>query len=217
MSAAEENTVPSGDADRSTVTAADPRARRVRMLALLLPVLAASAAFLAWSQPWVAATLDDGRVVVAGGDVAAPALPPLALAALALVGALALAGPVFRVILGLLQSLLGAGVIAQAALVLTAPLAAAAPRVTEATGVAGLDGVQVLVTGLSVSVWPVVALVAGIAALVFGLGIAATARRWPERTRKYDAVRTVAVGGDGRLDRLDAWDALSDGDDPTAR
>jgi len=43
-------------------------ARRIRMLALLLPVLAAAAAFLAWSQPWVSATLDDGRVVVAGGD-----------------------------------------------------------------------------------------------------------------------------------------------------
>ncbi len=193
------------------------RARRIRMLALLLPVLAAAAAFLAWSQPWVSATLDDGRVVVAGGDVAAPALPPFALAALALVGALALAGPVFRVILGLLQALLGAGIIASGLLVASDPVAAAAPRVTEVTGVAGTEAVRALVTAVATTPWPAAAVIAGGAAVLIGIGIAATASRWPERTRRYDAARFAPAEGDGRLDRLDAWDALSDGDDPTAR
>lgn len=199
------------------VAPADGRARRIRMLALLLPVVAAAAAFLAWSQPWVLATLDDGRVVVAGGDVAAPALPPLALAALALVGALALAGPVFRVILGLLQALLGAGIAASGALVLSDPLAAAAPRITEATGVAGVEAVRPVVEQLATTTWPGAAIVAGAAAVLIGLAIAATATRWPARSRRYDAVRTAPVDGAQRLDRLDAWDALSDGDDPTAR
>lgn len=199
------------------VASTDGRARRIRMLALLLPVVAAAAAFLAWSQPWVLATLDDGRVVVAGGDVAAPALPPLALAALALVGALALAGPVFRVILGLLQALLGAGIAASGALVLSDPLAAAAPRITEATGVAGVEAVRPLVETLGTTAWPGAAIVAGAAAVLIGLAIAATATRWPARSRRYDAVRTAPVDGAQRLDRLDAWDALSDGDDPTAR
>lgn len=199
------------------VAPADGRARRIRMLALLLPVVAAAAAFLSWSQPWVLATLDDGRVVVAGGDVAAPALPPLALAALALVGALALAGPVFRVILGLLQALLGAGIAASGALVLSDPLAAAAPRITEATGVAGVEAVRPLVEALATTTWPGAAIVAGAAAVLIGLAIAATATRWPARSRRYDAVRTAPADGAQRLDRLDAWDALSDGDDPTAR
>lgn len=199
------------------VASTDGRARRIRMLALLLPVVAAAATFLAWSQPWVLATLDDGRVVVAGGDVAAPALPPLALAALALVGALALAGPVFRVILGLLQALLGAGIAASGALVLSDPLAAAAPRITEATGVAGVEAVRPVVEQLATTTWPGAAIVAGAAAVLIGLAIAATATRWPARSRRYDAVRTAPVDGAQRLDRLDAWDALSDGDDPTAR
>lgn len=193
------------------------RRRRIRMLALLLPVLAAAAAFISWSQPWVTATLDDGRVVVAGGDVAAPALPPFALAALALVGALALAGPVFRVILGVLQALLGAGIIASGLLVMSDPVAAAAPRVTEVTGVAGTEAVRVLVEAAVTTSWPVIAMVAGGAAVAIGLGIAITARQWPERSRRYDAVRLAPADGEGRLDRLDAWDALSDGDDPTAR
>lgn len=198
-------------------TPVNPAARRVRTLALLLPVVAASLTFLAWSQPWVSVTLDDDRVIVSGGDVAAPALPPLALAALALVAALALAGPVFRVILGLLKALLGAGVIASGALVLSDPLAAAAPRITESTGVGGIEGVSVLVADLAVSPWPTITMMVGAAAVLIGIGIAATARRWPARIRRYDAVRTAAVDADGRLDRLDAWDALSDGDDPTAR
>ncbi len=200
------------------MTASDAgRARRIRMLALLLPVVSAAAAFLAWSQPWVSATLDDGRVVVAGGDIAAPALPPFALAALALVGALALAGPVFRVILGLLQALLGAGIVASALLVVSDPVAASAPSVTEVTGVAGTDAVRELVAAASTTSWPVVAIVAGAAAVVIGIGIALTASQWPARTRRYDAVRFAPADGRDRLDRLDAWDALSDGDDPTAR
>lgn len=200
------------------MTVADERrARRIRTLALLLPVVAAAAAVLAWSQPWVAVTLDDGRVVVAGGDVAAPALPPFALAALALVGALALAGPVFRVILGLLQALLGAGVVASGLLVVSDPVAAAAPRVTEVTGVAGTEAVRALVSTVAMTAWPPLAIVAGVAAVVIGVGIAATASRWPARTRRYDAVRLAPADGGNSLDRLDAWDALSDGDDPTAR
>ncbi len=196
---------------------AEGRARRIRMLALLLPVVAAAAAFLAWSQPWVALTLDDGRVVVAGGDVAAPALPPFALAALALVGALALAGTVFRAILGIMQALLGAGVIASGVLVLSDPVAAGAGSVTATTGVAGTEAVRGVVTAAATTPWPAVAIAAGAAAVLIGIGIVATARRWPARTRRYDAVRLAPVEGEQRLDRLDAWDALSDGDDPTAR
>lgn len=203
--------------DEGAAPEVEPGSRRVRTLALLLPVVAASAAFLAWSQVWVTVVLVDGRTVDAAGDAAASAVPPFALAALALVGALALAGPVFRIVLGLLQALLGLGIAVSGGLALADPLAAAVASITEATGVEGLAGIRPLVESATTSLWPVVAIVAGAAAVVIGIGIALTASRWPQRTRRYDTVRLAPSGEPGRVDRLDAWDALSDGDDPTAR
>ncbi|MBA4247507.1 MAG: hypothetical protein C0444_04325 [Microbacterium sp.] len=191
--------------------------RRIRLLALLLPVGVAAVALLAWTQPWVTLELADGRTIVAAGDAAAPAVPPFALAGLALVGALTLAGLVFRIILGLLQSLLGAGLIASGVLAISDPVAASLGPLTAATGVDGLDSVRALVESSSVSAWPWVAMVAGAAGIVIGVAIALTASRWPRRTRRFDAVTFASGTADSRTDRLDAWDALSDGDDPTAR
>lgn len=198
-----------------------PTGRTVRTLALLLPVIVSAVAFLAWSQSWVTVTLVDGATVVAAGDASAPAVPPFALAAVALVGALALAGPVFRVVLGVLQALLGSGIAASGLLVIADPVQAAGIRITEATGIAGIDAVRGLVEQTQLSVWPAVATAAGVAGVVIGIAIAATATRWPPRTRRFEPVRFAApddAADDTPIaDRLDAWDALSDGDDPTAR
>jgi hypothetical protein len=194
--------------------------RRLRLVAIVLPIISSSLAFVAWSQPWVQVALDDGRMLVARGDVAAPALPPLAIAALALVGALALAGVVFRVILGLLQALLGVGIIASGGLTLADPVQSAAASITAATGVEGVDSLRDLVVQADTTVWPVFAIAAGAFAVAVGLAIAATASRWPDRTRRYDAVRLVSAEDASTShdpDPLEAWDALSDGDDPTAR
>ncbi len=193
---------------------------RLRLLAITLPLVSSSIAFVAWSQPWVQVRLADGRGLVAAGDVAAPAIPPLAIAALALVGALALAGVVFRVILGVLQALLGTGIAASGLLATADPVQSAAATITAATGVEGLESVRALVESATTTVWPAVAIVAGLLAVVIGLGIAITASRWPLRPRRFDAVRLAPIDGAGDLpapDRQDAWDALSDGDDPTAR
>ena len=194
--------------------------RRVKMLAMVLPIAVAAIALLAWSQTWIEVTLDDDRVLAVGGGVAAPAIPPLAIAGLALVGALALAGIVFRVILGLMQAVLGVGIVASAAVALADPVLAASSSITEATGIEGSSSVREIVTQSVSTAWPVVALAVGLAAIVVGIGISATAHHWPGRVRKYDALRTVDTApqapGDGRHD-VDAWDALSDGDDPTAR
>jgi Tryptophan-associated transmembrane protein (Trp_oprn_chp) len=206
-----------GDLPAPTPASSSSGSRRVRLLALLLPVVVGATAFLAWSQPWVVVTLADERLVTAAGDAAAPAVPPLALAALALVGALALAGPVFRVLLGLLQSALGLGIAVSGLLAIGDPIAAAAARITETTGIAGDAAVRALVAETVLTPWPGVAIAAGAAGILVGLLIAATASRWPPRTRRYDAVRMAPVEGSGHGARLDAWDALSDGDDPTAR
>lgn len=207
--------------------------RRVRLLALLAPAVVAALALLAWTQPWVTATIESGPDVTAAGDVAAPALPALSLATLALVAALVLAGPVFRIVLGALLALLGAAITTSAALALGDPVGAASPAVTAVSGVDGNESVRAITESAALTAWPSLALAAGILAVLAGIGIALTARRWPARVRKYDALRTVALDGgadrarpaglgasdDGsgaRSDRLDAWDALSDGRDPTA-
>ncbi len=191
--------------------------RRIRVLALTLPIVAAAIALLAWSQVWVVVVLSDGREVITAGDGAAPAIPPFALAALALVGALSLTGVFFRVVLGLVQSLLGVGIAVSGVLALTDPVQAAAAAITDATGVDGLDSVRSLVDTVQLSMWPSIAILAGVVGVVLGIMIATTATRWPQRTRRFDQSRLGAAEGSGNPDRLDAWDALSDGDDPTAR
>lgn len=190
--------------------------RQVRMLALGLPVVTAALTLLSWSQTWVALTLNDGKSLVAAGATVAPALPPLALASLALVAALALAGLVFRMILGVLLALIGSAVVASSALVYSDPIAAAAAGVTATTGVDGLESVRLLVAEASVTVWPAIAVAVGVGVIVVGVWIAITARRWPERTRRYDRVR-FELADDLSANHQDDWDALSDGDDPTAR
>ena len=193
---------------------------RLRLLAIVVPLAASVLAFLAWSQPWVEIALTDGRELVAYGDVAAPAVPPLAIAALALVGALALAGPVFRVVLGLLQALLGAGIIASGVLTISDPVQSAAATITTSTGVEGLDSVRALVLQSQATGWPAFAIAAGALGVAIGVLTAITASRWPQRTRRFDAVRLAPTDeseSTSSPDRQDAWDALSDGDDPTAR
>lgn len=193
---------------------------RLRLLAIIVPLGTSVLAFLAWSQPWVEVALTDGRELVAYGDVAAPAVPPLAIAALALVGALALAGPVFRVVLGLLQALLGAGIIASGVLTITDPVQSAAATISSATGVEGLDSVRELVVLAATTGWPAFAIAAGALGVAIGVLTAITASRWPQRTRRFDAVRLAAIDESESTpppDRQEAWDALSDGDDPTAR
>jgi hypothetical protein len=215
---------------------------RLRAVTLLVLLALAGLALLAWSQTWFALELPD-ESLAAGGDVAAGALAPLALSALLLVPALAIAGPFFRVVLGVLQIALGGCVALQAQLSIADPVAASARAVSDATGIEG-ERVGDLVASATPTAWPVVALVAGLLMALAGVGVVATARRWPVSTRKYQAVRfedatpdradAVAAEaggadadadtpeqpgrrGEARRGRVDDWDALSGGDDPTRR
>ena len=67
---------------------------RLKLLSLVLVAALAALVLLAWSQPWFTVDSAGDETVTVGGDVAGAALPPLALASLALVLALAIAGPV---------------------------------------------------------------------------------------------------------------------------
>src|SRR4051794_25247525 len=108
--------------------------RRLKSIAILAVLVLSALTFLAWSQSWGSLTIVAGSTSAATldvpGSVAAPALSALALAGIALAGALAIAGPVIRIVLGALEVLLGASVLASAVGALTDPVAAGASVVT---------------------------------------------------------------------------------------
>jgi hypothetical protein len=184
---------------------------RLKLISLALVGALAAIVLLAWSQPWFVLRLADETITVSG-DLAAAALPPLALASFALVLALALAGPVFRVVLALLEFLLGATVALVSGLAIADPVAASAPAITAATGVSGSGSIAELVEQVQSTAWPTVAFVAGVLMGATGIAVALTATRWPRGGRKYSRSRLEAAEG---VSPVDEWDALSEGDDPT--
>ena len=203
-------------------------ARRIKYGAILGIVLLAALELTSSTQTWfvltLAGTTDDLDVA---GTVAAPALSALALAGLALAAALAIAGPAFRVVLGLLQIVLGGSVVLAAATALGDPVRAGSSVVTEATAIAGEQSVAALVGSSTATAWPVVALVAGALTAVLGVGVLATVRRWPDARKKKRVSRFEPADGyghgassvetdDGTIDPVVSWDELSRGDDPTS-
>lgn len=194
---------------------------------MLIGLAASGLTLIAWTQNWFTVTLTPGVVnqssVAIGGDVAAGGLSALGLAGLALVGALSIAGPVFRVILGCLEFLIGATVVLAAGIALAGPERASAASVTKVTGVSGVESVAALVKSVNDSAWPVVALLLGIITALLGLSIIVTGRRWPGSSKKYQTERSEDADQLANSDAIEepdsiaAWDALSDGSDPTAR
>ncbi|MDM4764046.1 Trp biosynthesis-associated membrane protein [Galbitalea sp. SE-J8] len=190
----------------------DARGRRAKSLLLTGDLVGAALVFLAWTQTWVSVTLPDLPAIAADGSTAAPALTALALAQAALVGALAIAGVVIRLGLGVVQVLLGVTVVWQSVVAIADPATAAGPAIAKATGVTGgalSHGAQVALAG-----WPWLAVAGGVLLALLGLGVIVTARAWPGSARKYSAVRVAS--SDGQRSSVDDWDALSRGDDPSA-
>ena len=189
--------------------------QRLRLSLLLSSAALSALTLLAWTQQWLAVVLVDGQRLPVDGQIAAAGLSALALAGLALVGALTIAGPVFRVVLGVVQLFLGVTVAYSAVLVVIDPVAASAAAISEATGIAGSESVAAVVATVEQSAWPWVTLVVGGLIVIAGVGILATRRRWPVSSRKYQAVGLESA--DGERSSVDDWDALSDGGDPTSR
>ena len=112
--------------------------------------------------------------------------------------------------------LTAAGLVAAAAVVLADPLAAAQGSIAAATGISG-SSVQVDVT-----VFPVLAVVAGALLGLSALAIVPAGRYWKTRT-KYDAAAAGPAGGTAAgghapaapAAEIDSWHRLSRGDDPT--
>ncbi|MFB2583901.1 Trp biosynthesis-associated membrane protein [Herbiconiux liukaitaii] len=191
--------------------------RRLKLLSILAVLLLSAFAFLAWSQSWgtlvlLAADTTSERVLDVPGSVAAPALSALALAGLALAGALAIAGPLVRIVLGALEVLLGASVLWSGIGALTDPVGAGAAVVTTTTGVAGTSSVRSLVEAGDSTPWPVVTIVLGALMVLVGLVVIATVRRWPDAGRKYRTATFESADGRQSGDLTDFFDADADDD-----
>lgn len=190
----------------------DPR--RLKLLGILAGAVTSALTLLAWTQQWFGLTLTTKQVLPVGGDVGGPALVALALAGLALVAALSIAGRFFGVVLGILEAAIGGLVVLTSALSIADPVKTSASVVTAATAVSGDGAVRELVASVSVTAWPWFAIVFGALTVIVGVFIAVTAPRWPDGSRKYRAVRLEQP--DAEQDAVGTWDALSDGEDPTA-
>ncbi|GAA4668879.1 Trp biosynthesis-associated membrane protein [Frondihabitans cladoniiphilus] len=192
--------------------------RKVKTYLILAGLALSGLVLLAYTQSWVHTRVSSPQggtlAVTAAGSAAAPALSALAFAGLALFGAMTIAGHVIRIVLGALEVLLGAGVVASALTVVTNPTGAARTAITKVTGVDGRESVRGIILSHSVTAWPWVALVFGLAMAFVGVVVLATSRRWPAGSRRYQAVRIIDP--DAPTDPVVAWDTLTLGADPTA-
>ena len=188
--------------------------RRLKYSILGAGVVLGALALLAWTQDWYSVTLTTGDEVVVPGEAAAGGLAALGLSVLALVGALSIAGPVFRVILGILAGLIGGLVITSGVIAVVDPVSAASSAISDATGIAGSDSLRELVASTSATVWPAVTIAVGVLIVILGIGVVVTSRSWGGSPRRFQAVRLE--NADGEETPADVWDALSEGRDPTS-
>ncbi|MBF0673030.1 MAG: Trp biosynthesis-associated membrane protein [Salinibacterium sp.] len=196
------------------------RLLRSKPIALAVSALLGGAVLLAWSQTWIIGTLAPGisleeRIPV-GGDTAAPALAPLALAMVALVAALAIASRLVRVVLSVTFMMLGGAVVAVASGALIEPLRAATASVVSSTGLEGEAAVASAVVALEVTPWPMVALIAGALVFVWGIVLALTSRAWGLASARYDTAAGTIDTTAAAPSKVSDWDSLSGGDDPTS-
>jgi uncharacterized membrane protein (TIGR02234 family) len=198
--------------EAATLSIPESRARRLRLYTILAIGLVAALTLLTTTQTWWTLHLATRTLTIAG-TVAGPALAALALCTLVLAAALALAGPVFRLILGLLQLLLAFTIVFTTILSLANPDQPSESAVQSATGIAGTSSIDHLIRSVTLTPWGFVAVALGVIAFILGLWLLLTFRVWPSASRRYQAVRFQPANGP--RDAVIDWDALSDGTDPT--
>jgi len=182
---------------------------RERLLVVLLLLVLGGAAVLVSTQVFASVVLDGRQQpLVVPGSQAAPALAPIGIAQLALAGALSIAGPVARRVLGALLVVLGAAVVLLLLPVVADPASAAAGAVGAATGVTDGSAVR----SLAGSAWPAAGVVLGVAGAVAGVVVLVRAGRWSTGGRRF---RQQGEAPARAADPVSEWDALTRGGDPT--
>ncbi|WP_144877647.1 Trp biosynthesis-associated membrane protein [Microbacterium sp. 1.5R] len=192
-------------------------ARRGRSIAVLGFLLSGAIGIISSTQTWLTAErADAGEAILVPGASALPLLAPLSLAVLALGLAMSIVGPVLRLVFGVLGAasavFLGWTTLQ---LLVTEPVSAVAPTVTETTGLAGSAAIADVVVGIERSAWPAIALVGWIVLLAAAVVVLMTWRRWKRGGRRFRTDAPHATETAGPVDAIDSWDDLSRGTDPT--
>jgi hypothetical protein len=97
-------------------------------------------------------------------------------------------------------------------------VAAVAPAVTEATGVAGSGPTAALVAGVDASLWPAAAFAGGALLVLSALLVLVTGAKWPASSSRYGSTKLRQDGAapvSSRDRAVEEWDELTRGDDPT--
>lgn len=188
------------------------RRRWIVLAALLAGVLVLAAT----GQTWVTASGLEGSPVpqaTAGGGRVAPVATALALVVMAGALALTTARRVGVVLVGVLMTLAGVVIASTAVTAALDPVAAAAGAVSE------LTGTTAPAAAYAVSAWPWVSAAGGVMAAVLGVATLVVGPRWAA-TRRFESPATAdepaaSAPPSRHVDRMDAWDELSRGEDPT--
>lgn len=162
---------------------------------------------------WVRGTVDDPvlghRAASAIGQVAAPAALPLGLLALAAVVVAAVTGRVGRVVAGLLAAAAGLGSAWFAVGVLRDADAVLARTVAGSVGRSGVAPVS----GVTLTVWPWLALLGGVLVALGGFVIVRGGPRWSGANARYESpARSVSAGSAGANDAPTAEPAVEPAD-----
>ncbi|HCS60941.1 MAG TPA: hypothetical protein DIW46_06015 [Microbacterium sp.] len=191
--------------------------RRGRSLSVIGFLLAGGVGIISSTQTWLTVTrADAGEAILVPGAAAMPLLAPLSLAVLALGAALSIVGPVLRYIFAVL-ALAGGAALAwwTTEIISTVPVSAVAPTVVETTGLAGSNALSEVISAITPSVWPTLALVGWILLVIASVFVLVSARRWKSGGKRFRTDATAHEANDGPVDAIDSWDDLSRGADPT--
>lgn len=185
--------------------------KRAKPIALLLAFVGGAVALITAPQTWVSVSFGSASSLTfdLAGQTVAPALVALASALLAAAAVLALVRRVARVVFAAIGTALAIGltVVVFTARAADAQTLADAALHASGIGAGGIDATE-LVANWTALCW--VAASAAILAL-FGFLIAlVTATRWTTGGQRYERTQRATDTAAGQ------WDALSDGDDPTA-
>jgi len=191
--------------------------RRGRSLSVIGLLLAGGIGIISSTQTWLTVVrADAGEPILVPGADAVPLLAPLSLAVLALGAALAIVGPVLRYVFGALALVTG-GLLAwwTAEILISTPVSAVAPTVTESTGLAGGTAVADVIATITPSFWPTLALIGWVLLVVTSVFVLATAHRWKVGGKRFRTDTQSHEDAEGTVDSIDSWDDLSRGTDPT--
>lgn len=198
-----------------------PQKRRSKSVIIALIAALGGIGLLASVQVWITITFFEGVAATPSltvtGQKLHPSLTLISLAGIAAALVLTIAGRVFRMVIGGLVTLLGAGLAILGALTLVSPAEDAAQAVSEVTGISG-DAQYGLVQSAVVSAWPTIGMLGGMLLALAGVGVLIWGPSWKIAGRKYEAATDTPARQPRSAqhpDRISDWDSLSDGDDPT--